>query len=319
MHIPAFISDLAVMMLTAGAITILFRKIKQPLILGYILAGFLTSPYFPLFMTVEDTEAIHIWSEIGIIFLMFHLGLEFNLHKLAQVGSTAIVTTIIEVAGMLAAGFGAGQLLGFGIMDSICLGGMLSMSSTTVIIKVFDELHLKGKKYTEMVFGTLVIQDIVGIFMMVILSTLAVRQNISGGQIVISLGLMVMYLIIWLILGIYLLPTILNRAIQYMNDEMLLVVSVGICFGMVLLADWLGFSTALGAFLAGSLLAGTLHVERVEHLTKGVKDMFGAVFFLSVGMMVDPAMIARYAVPIVLIIAVTLIGKLVFSALGMLL
>ena len=319
MHIPAFISDLAVMMLTAGAITILFRKIKQPLILGYILAGFLTSPYFPLFMTVEDTEAIHIWSEIGIIFLMFHLGLEFNLHKLAQVGSTAIVTTIIEVAGMLAAGFGAGQLLGFGIMDSICLGGMLSMSSTTVIIKVFDELHLKGKKYTEMVFGTLVIQDIVGIFMMVILSTLAVRQNISGGQIVISLGLMVMYLIIWLILGIYLLPTILNRAIQYMNDEMLLVVSVGICFGMVLLADWLGFSTALGAFLAGSLLAGTLHVERVEHLTKGVKDMFGAVFFLSVGMMVDPAMIARYAVPIVVIIAVTLIGKLVFSALGMLL
>ena len=190
------------MMLTAGAITILFRKIKQPLILGYILAGFLTSPYFPLFMTVEDTEAIHIWSEIGIIFLMFHLGLEFNLHKLAQVGSTAIVTTIIEVAGMLAAGFGAGQLLGFGIMDSICLGGMLSMSSTTVIIKVFDELNLKGKKYTEMVFGTLVIQDIVGIFMMVILSTLSVRQNISGGQIVVSLGLMVLYLIIWLLLGI---------------------------------------------------------------------------------------------------------------------
>ncbi|MGN0715695.1 MAG: cation:proton antiporter, partial [Anaerovoracaceae bacterium] len=319
MHIPAFISDLAVMMLTAGAITILFRKIKQPLILGYILAGFLTSPYFPLFMTVEDTEAIHIWSEIGIIFLMFHLGLEFNLHKLAQVGSTAIVTTIIEVAGMLAAGFGAGQLLGFGIMDSICLGGMLSMSSTTVIIKVFDELHLKGKKYTEMVFGTLVIQDIVGIFMMVILSTLSVRQNISGGQIVFSLGLMVLYLIIWLILGIYLLPTLLNRAIQYMNDEMLLVISVGICFGMVLLADWLGFSTALGAFLAGSLLAGTLHVERVEHLTKGVKDMFGAVFFLSVGMMVDPSMIARYAVPILVIIVVTLLGKLVFSALGMLL
>ncbi|MDD7601584.1 MAG: cation:proton antiporter [Firmicutes bacterium] len=319
MHIPVLISDLAVMMLTAGIITILFKRMKQPLILGYILAGFLTSPYFPLFMTVEDTEAIHTWSEIGIIFLMFHLGLEFNLHKLARVGGTAIITTIIEVAGMLAAGFGAGRLLGFNLMDSICLGGMLSMSSTTVIIKVFDELNLKGKKYTEMVFGTLVIQDIVGIFMMVILSTLAVSKNISGGQVAGSLALMVLYLIIWLILGIYLLPTFFNRAIRYMNDEMLLVVSIGICFGMVLLADWLGFSTALGAFLAGSLLAGTVHVERVENLTRGVKDLFGAVFFLSVGMMVDPAMIVKYAVPIVVIILVTLAGKLLFSTLGMLL
>ncbi|MBR4411556.1 MAG: cation:proton antiporter, partial [Firmicutes bacterium] len=196
MHIPVLITDLTYMMLTAGIITILFKKIRQPLILGYILAGFLMSPYFPLFMTVADTEAIHTWSEIGIIFLMFHLGLEFNLHKLAQVGSTAIVTAIIEVIGMLTVGFGAGQLLGFNTMDSIVLGGMLSMSSTTVIIKVFDELNLKGKKYTEMVFGTLIVEDIVGIFMMIILSTLSVSQNVSGGEVIGTLALMVLYLII---------------------------------------------------------------------------------------------------------------------------
>ena len=319
MHIPALITDLAVMMLTAGIITIIFRKIRQPLILGYILAGFLMSPYFPLFMTVADTEAIHTWSEIGIIFLMFHLGLEFNLHKMAEVGSTAIVTTIIQVIGMLGLGFGAGMLLGFGITDSIVLGGMLCMSSTMVIIKVFDELDLKKKKYAEAVFGTLVIQDILGIFMMVILSTISVSQNVSGGEVVGHLALMLLYLVIWLILGIYLIPTFMNRTIQYMNNEMVLVVSIGICFGMVLLADWLGFSTALGAFLAGSLLAGTIHVERVEHLTMGVKDMFGAVFFLSVGMMVDPAMIVKYAVPILVIIAVTLVGKVVFNGLGLLL
>ena len=210
MHIPTLISDLAVMMLTAGIITIIFKRIKQPLILGYILAGFLISPYFPLFTTVVDTQSIHTWSEIGIIFLMFHLGLEFNLHKLVSVGSTAIITTATGVAGMLGIGYTSGMLLGFGTMNSICLGGMLAMSSTTIIIKVFDELKIK-EKYTELVFGTLVIQDIVGIFMMVILSTISARQNISGVEIMGSLLLMVLYLIIWLVFGIYLLPTFLTK------------------------------------------------------------------------------------------------------------
>lgn len=317
MHIPTLISDLAVMMLTAGIITIVFKRIKQPLILGYILAGFLISPYFPLFTTVTDTQSIHTWSEIGIIFLMFHLGLEFNLHKLASVGSTAIITTAVGVAGMLGIGYATGMLLGFGATNSICLGGMLAMSSTTIIIKVFDELKIKGK-YTELVFGTLVIQDIVGIFMMVILSTLSARKNISGLEVMGSLLLMVLYLIIWLIFGIYLIPTFFNKTIKLMNDEMLLVVSIGICFGMVLLADWLGFSTALGAFLSGSLLAGTVHVERVETLTKGVKDLFGAVFFISVGMMVEPGMIVKYILPIAVITIVTLVGKLLCNCAGML-
>ena len=319
MHLPELISDLAIMLLTAGVVTVIFKKIKQPLVLGYIVAGFLIGPYMPFFFTVADSASISTWSEIGVIVLMFGLGLEFNLHKLAQVGGTAIITALTEVGGMLLIGFGVGQLLGWGIMDSVFLGGMLSMSSTTIIIKAFDELGVRNKGFAQLVFGTLVIEDIAGIFMMIILSTLSVSQSISGGALAMKLALLVLYLALWLILGIYLLPTLMNKATPLMNDETLLVSSLGICFGMVLLANALGFSSALGAFMAGSLLAGTVHAERVEHLTSGVKDLFGSVFFLSVGMMLDPAMIVKYIVPILIITLVTLVGKLIFSSLGVLL
>lgn len=307
------------MLLTAGVVTVIFKKIKQPLVLGYIVAGFLIGPYMPLFFTVADSASISTWSEIGVIVLMFGLGLEFNLHKLAQVGGTAIITALTEVGGMLLIGFGVGQLLGWGIMDSVFLGGMLSMSSTTIIIKAFDELGVRNQGFAQLVFGTLVIEDIAGIFMMIILSTLSVSQSISSGALAMKLALLVLYLALWLILGIYLLPTLMNKATPLMNDETLLVSSLGICFGMVLLANALGFSSALGAFMAGSLLAGTVHAERVEHLTSGVKDLFGSVFFLSVGMMLDPAMIVKYIVPILIITLVTLVGKLIFSSLGVLL
>ena len=319
MHLPELISDLAIMLLTAGVVTVIFKKIKQPLVLGYIVAGFLIGPYMPLFFTVADSASISTWSEIGVIVLMFGLGLEFNLHKLAQVGGTAIITALTEFGGMLLIGFGVGQLLGWGIMDSVFLGGMLSMSSTTIIIKAFDELGVRNQGFAQLVFGTLVIEDIAGIFMMIILSTLSVSQSISGGALAMKLALLVLYLALWLILGIYLLPTLMNKATPLMNDETLLVSSLGICFGMVLLANALGFSSALGAFMAGSLLAGTVHAERVEHLTSGVKDLFGSVFFLSVGMMLDPAMIVKYIVPILIITLVTLVGKLIFSSLGVLL
>lgn len=319
MHLPELISDLAIMLLTAGVVTVIFKKIKQPLVLGYIVAGFLIGPYMPLFFTVADSASISTWSEIGVIVLMFGLGLEFNLHKLAQVGGTAIITALTEVGGMLLIGFGVGQLLGWGIMDSVFLGGMLSMSSTTIIIKAFDELGVRNQGFAQLVFGTLVIEDIAGIFMMIILSTLSVSQSISGGALAMKLALLILYLALWLILGIYLLPTLMNKATPLMNDETLLVSSLGICFGMVLLANALGFSSALGAFMAGSLLAGTVHAERVEHLTSGVKDLFGSVFFLSVGMMLDPAMIVKYIAPILIITLVTLVGKLIFSSLGVLL
>ena len=316
---PKLISDLAIMLLTAGVVAILFKRFKLPLVLGYILAGFLVGPYMPWFFTVADEASIETWSEIGIIVLMFGLGLEFNLHKLASVGGTAIITALTEVFGMLVLGYLVGQAMGWGMMDSIFLGGMLSMSSTTIIIKAFDELGVRQKPFAQLVFGTLVIEDIAGIFMMIILSTVSVSKNISGVDLALQLGLLVLYLALWLILGIYIIPTLLRKAEQYTNDETLLLASLGLCFGMVLLADALGFSSALGAFLAGSLLAGTVHAERVEHLSSGVKDLFGSVFFLSVGMMLDPAMIITYIVPILIVTLVTILGKLIISSLGVLL
>lgn len=319
MHLPDLVSDLAVILLTGGVITVIFKKLNLPLVLGYILAGFLIGPYMPLFFSLADIEAVSTWSEIGIIILMFCLGLEFNLHKLASVGGTAIITALVEVGGMLAMGFAVGQLMGWGTMDSIFLGGMLSMSSTTIIIKAFDELNVRKTDFAQLVFGTLVMEDIAGIFMMIILSTISVSKSISGGALALQLGLLVLYLVLWLVLGIFLLPTLLNKASKLMSDETLLIVSLGICFGMVLLADALGFSSALGAFLAGSLLAGTVHAERVEHLTSGVKDLFGAVFFISVGMMLDPGAVVKYIWPILILTAVTIVGKLLFSSLGVLL
>ena len=316
---PKIISDLAIMLLTAGVVAVLFKRFRLPLVLGYILAGFLVGPYMPYFFTVGDKVSIETWSEIGIIVLMFGLGLEFNLHKLASVGGTAIITALTEVFGMLVLGYLVGQAMGWGMMDSIFLGGMLSMSSTTIIIKAFDELGVRTQPFAQLVFGTLVIEDIAGIFMMIILSTVSVSKNISGTELALQLGMLVLYLALWLILGIYILPTLLRKAEKFMNDETLLLGSLGVCFGMVLLADALGFSSALGAFLAGSLLAGTVHAERVEHLSSGVKDLFGSVFFLSVGMMLDPAMILRYIGPILILTLVTILGKLTISALGVLL
>ena len=319
MHTPDMITDLAVMLLTAGLITILFKKIKQPLILGYILAGFLISPYFPLFFNVEDMDSISLWSEIGVIILMFHIGLEFNLHKLAKLGGTAVISAIVKMGGVMLTGYLVGILMGFSDISSLFLGCMLSISSTAVIQKSFEELEIKGQKYSQLVMGTLVIEDIVGIFMMVVLSTISVSQSVAGKELIISLALMICYLVVWLLLGIYLLPTFLNKVIKVMNDEMLLILSLGLCFGMVMIANFLGFSSELGAFLAGSLLAGTIHVERIEHLTGGVKDMFVSFFFLSVGMKVDPQAIVRYAPIIAVITLVAVIAKLIFATVGMLL
>lgn len=316
---PKLISDLAIMLLTAGVVAVVFKRLKLPLVLGYILAGFLVGPYMPYFFTVGDEVSIKTWSEIGIIVLMFGLGLEFNLHKLASVGMTAVITALTEVVGMLAVGYFVGQALGWSMMDSIFLGGMLSMSSTTIIIKAFDELGVRHEGFAQLVFGTLVVEDIAGIFMMIILSTVSVSKSISGVALALQLGKLVLYLALWLILGIYILPTLLRKAERYTNDETLLLSALGLCFGMVLLAEKLGFSSALGAFLAGSLIAGTVHAERVEHLSSGVKDLFGSVFFLSVGMLIDPAMIVKYLVPILILTLVTIVGKLVISSLGVLL
>ena len=319
MHLPELISDLAIILLTGGIVTLIFRKLNQPLVLGYILAGFLIGPYMPFFFTVADSVSIKTWSEIGVIILMFGFGLEFNLHKLMSVGGTGVIAALTEVSGMLLIGYCVGMAMGWSSMDSLFLGGMLSMSSTTIIIKAFGDLNVSKERFAQLVFGTLVIEDIAGIFMMIILSTISVGQSVSGTELGVKLLMLVLYLALWLLAGIYLLPTALKKANHLMSDETLLIVSLGLCFGMVLLADSLGFSSALGAFMAGSLLAGTVHAERVEHLTQGVKDLFGAVFFISVGMMLEPAMLVEHWLPIVILTLVTLVAKLFFSTLGVLL
>lgn len=317
-HMPAFLADLALLLVVAGITTLLCKKINQPVVIGYIVAGVLIGPVIDFLPSITDTSNITIWADIGVIFLMFSLGLEFSLHKLAKVGSTAITAAAIALIGMLSVGIFIGGALGWSMMNRIFLGGMLAMSSTTIIIKTFDDMHLRGKKWTESVFAVLVIEDVVAVFMMIILSTISVSQNIAGGELVMSIAKLLFYLALWLILGIFLLPTFLKKVKNLMNDETLLVVSLGICFGMVWLADALGFSTALGAFLAGSILAGTIHAERVEHLVKPCKDLFGAVFFVSVGIIINPAMLIEYIGPILLITLAVMIGRVLIITIGML-
>ena len=318
-HLPTIITDLAMILLVAGVTTILFKKINQPLVLGYIIAGFITGPNFVFFPTVADKVNVQAWSEIGVIFLLFALGLEFSFYKLKKVGSTAFVSTAVIIFSMLFVGYGVGQLLGWSHMDSIFLGGMLSMSSTAIIIKAFDDLQLREKSFTEVVFGVLIVEDIAGIAMMVILATIAVATSgISTVELALSVGRLVFFLVLWFVAGMYLIPTFFKKAQKLMTDETLVVVSIGLCLGMVYLATSLGFSSALGAFIMGSLIAEAPNAEHIEHLVSPIKDLFGAVFFVSVGMMVNPALLLDYAVPVAVLVATTIFGQLFFSTCGVL-
>lgn len=318
-HLPTIISDLAMILLVAGVTTILFKKINQPLVLGYIVAGFITGPHFNFFPTITDNTNVHAWSEIGVIFLLFALGLEFSFYKLKSVGSTAFIATGVEIGGMLLVGYICGTLMGWNHMDSLFLGGMLSMSSTTIIIKAFDDLKLKAHRFTEIVFGVLIVEDIAGIVMMVMLATMAVASaDVSSLELLLSIARLVFFLILWFVLGMYLIPSFFKWAQKLMNEETLVVVAIGLCLGMVVLATHLGFSSALGAFIMGSLIAEAPSAEKIEHLITPIKDLFGAVFFVSVGMMVDPVLLLQYALPIFVLVLATIIGKLIFSTGGVL-
>ncbi len=288
------VKDLALILISAGLFTIISKWLKQPLILGYIVAGFLVGPHLGLFPTVTSVESVDQWSEIGIIFLLFSLGLEFSFKKLLKVGSAALITAATNCVGMFMVGIVTGSALGWTMMESIFLGGMLSMSSTTIIIKAFDDLRLKDESYASLVFGILIIEDLIAVLLMVLLSTLAVSNKFAGGEMLMGLAKLAFFLILWFLVGIYVIPSVLKRVKQYLSDEILLLVSIGLCFGMVTLASAVGFSSALGAFVMGSLLSETLEGERIEHLTHSLKDLFGAIFFVSVGMMVDPAVIGAH-------------------------
>ena len=310
------LKDLALILISAGVFTIISKALKQPLILGYILAGFLVGPHMGLFPTVTSTAEVSEWSEIGIIFLLFALGLEFSFKKLLKVGSSALITAMTQCVGMFILGFMVGEAIGWSNMESIFLGGMLSMSSTTIIIKAYDDLGLKEKPFAPLVFGALVFEDLIAVVLMVLLSTLAVSNKFAGGEMLMGLIKLVFFLILWFLVGIYLIPTLLKRAQKYLNDEILLLVSIGLCFVMVTLATLAGFSAALGAFVMGSILAETLESEHIMQLVKGIKDMFGAIFFVSVGMMVDPNVIAEYWGTILVLTITVMVGILFFSTSG---
>ncbi|MGI6105453.1 MAG: cation:proton antiporter [Raoultibacter sp.] len=315
-HIPQLGIDLALVLALAAIATIVCKRFNQPLILGYVVAGFLVSPAIGWMPNIVDTENISTLSEIGVIFLMFGLGLEFSIIRLTKVGKPGITTALTEMILMIAAGFLCGTLMGWSFFTSLFLGGMLAISSTTIIVKTFDELGLKGKKFTELVFGSLIIEDIVGIFLMVILSTLAVGSAVDGGAVIMQLGQMALYLVIWFALSVLVVPTFIKKVSGALNDEVLLITSIALCLLMVALANAIGFSAALGAFMAGSILAGTVQVHRIEKLFNPIKNLFGAIFFVSVGMLVSPQAIIENIIPIIIVTVITLLGKPLFTALG---
>ena len=318
-HIPTLIYDLALILGAAGFVTILCKWLKQPVVLGYILAGVLVGPHSTLLPTVQEVANIKIWAEIGVIFLLFGLGLEFSFRKLAKVGPTASITALVEIFSMLGLGFVAGRILGWSSIDSLFLGGILSISSTTIIIRAFDELGLKSRKFVSLVFGALIVEDLVAILLLVLLSTLAVSRNFEGSALIAETAKLGFFLVLWFVAGIFLLPSFLKKMRRFLNDETLLIVSLALCLMMVVLAAKVGFSPALGAFIMGSLLAETTEAEKIEHLTRPIKDFFAALFFVSVGMLIDPKILIEQAGPVFFITALTIVGKSVSTTVGALL
>ena len=318
-EIEPLIADLALILICAGVMTLIFKKLKQPLVLGYIVAGFIASPHLSLTPSVIDTASIHTWSDIGVIFLLFALGLEFSFKKIVKVGGPAVIAALTIIFGMIFLGFTVGSSFGWSKMDALFLGGMISMSSTTIIYKAFEDLGIAKKQFAGLVMSILILEDILAVVLMVVLSTVAVSNNFEGKELLLSVGKLVFFLTLWILVGIYLIPMLLRWAKKLMNDETLLVVALGLCFGMVVVAAKTGFSAAFGAFIMGSILAETIEAEHIEHLVKPVKDLFGAIFFVSVGMMVDPAMIGQYWLPIVVITLTVMVGQLVFATTGVLL
>lgn len=318
-HLEPLITDLGLILMTAGIAVLLFKKLKQPLVLGYLIAGFLAGNNFDFFPTIRDTKSVEVWAEIGIIFLLFSLGLEFSFKKLIKVGGTASITAITQISFMIFLGYFVGQLLDWSKMDSLFLGVILSISSTTIILKSFDELGIKVQRFVGNVIGALIVQDIIAILLMVLLSTIAVSENFSGGELIQSILKLVFFLVLWFLSGIFIIPTVLKKAKHLLTDEMLLIISIALCLLMVILAANVGFSPALGAFIMGSIIAETTQAEHIEHLVKPVKDLFGAVFFVSVGMLIDPHTLVEHAIPVLILSLVTILGQSISSTIGCLL
>ena len=311
-ELPSMIKDLALILVMAGIVTLIFKKLKQPLVLGYIVAGFLVSPHMPYTASVVDVESIHLWADIGVMFLLFSLGLDFSFKKILRMGASPIISTCTIIFCMSMLGLAVGRAFGWGQMDCIFLGGMLAMSSTTIIYKAFDDLGLRQQQFAGLVMSVLILEDILAIVMMVMLSAIA-HGNLEGGQMLHSVMSIVFFLVLWLVVGIFAIPLFLRSVRNLINNEVLLVVALGLCCAMAVVSTQVGFSSAFGAFIMGSILAETIEAERIEKLVEPVKNLFGAIFFVSVGMLVDPKILVEYAIPIALLVLTILVGQSVFG------
>ena len=318
LQINTLITDLALILTLGAAATIIFKLLKQPVVLGYIVGGFIASPHFSLLPSVGNEANIEFWAQLGIVVLLFSLGLEFSFKKLINAGVSAIVTALIIVCGMMATGFLIGQCMGFTTVNSLFLGAMLSMSSTTIILKALTDLNMKHRKFVPGIFAVLIVEDLFAVVMMVILSSIAINNSVAGGEMVASILKLSFFLIIWFVVGVFLIPSIFRKFRRVLSDEMMLIIAMGLCFLMAIFSVASGFSLALGAFVMGSILAGTSEAERIERIINPVKDLFGAVFFISVGMMVDPQVIVQYAGIIALLSVVVIVGMIIFGTTGML-
>ena len=307
------IKDLALVLMVAGIVTLIFKRLKQPLVLGYIVAGFLVSPNMPYTASVVDLENVHLWADIGVMFLLFSLGLDFSFKKILKMGASPVISTCTIIFCMSMLGVCVGRLFGWGKMDCIFLGGMLAMSSTTIIYKAFDDLGLRQQQFAGLVMSVLILEDILAIVMMVMLSAIAGGNDLEGGQMLESVIRIGFFLVLWLVVGIFAIPIFLRSVRRLINNEVLLVVSLGLCCAMAVLSSSVGFSSAFGAFIMGSILAETIEAERIEKLVEPVKNLFGAIFFVSVGMLVDPRILVEYALPIIFLVLTILIGQAVFG------
>ena len=318
-ELPDLIKDLALILVVAGAVTLLFKKFKQPLVLGYIVAGFLVSPHMPYTMSVVDKADIQTWADIGVMFLLFSLGLDFSFKKILKMGMAPVIATLTIIFSMMMTGMLVGHAFGWSKMDCIFLGGMLAMSSTTIIYKAFDDMGLRQQRFAGLVMSVLILEDVLAIVMMVMLSAIASGSNPDGGQMLGSVLKIGFFLVLWFVVGIFLVPWFLRSTRKLMNDETMIIVALGLCCLMAVVSTAVGFSSAFGAFVMGSILAETIEADKIVKLVEPVKNLFGAVFFVSVGMLVDPKILADYALPIVVIVLAILLGQGILGTTGFML
>ncbi|RMQ94938.1 Sodium/hydrogen exchanger protein [Pseudomonas savastanoi pv. glycinea] len=316
MHAISFIQDLAVIMLVAGVVTILFHRLKQPVVLGYIVAGFIIGPHTPPFGLIHDEDTIKTLAELGVIFLMFCLGLEFSLRKLFKVGATAFIAAFLEITLMIWIGYEIGQYFGWSTMDSLFLGAILAISSTTIIVKALNDLKMKNQPFAQLIFGVLIVEDILGIGIIALLSGIAVSGSVSSGEVFSTVGKLSLFMIVALVIGILVVPRLLAYVAKFESNEMLLITVLGLCFGFCLLVVKLEYSMVLGAFLIGAIMAESRQLLKIERLIEPIRDMFSAIFFVAIGLMIDPAILVQYAWPIAVITVAVVLGKMLSCGLG---